>query len=75
MALAAVLGPKDPTPLDHYESVRNPLGRVARNLGFRLAGRVPLVQRRFAMNLSELAIRAQADPMPGPRARSKSVGT
>ena len=42
--------------LTRAATVRNPVARAARNLGFRLVGRVPLVQRRFAMNLSELTV-------------------
>jgi len=42
--------------LTRAATFRNPVARAARNLGFRLAGRVPLVQRRFAMNLSELTV-------------------
>jgi len=50
--------------LTRAATVRTPIGRAARNLGFRLAGQVPLVQRRFAMNLSELATGTRARPLP-----------
>jgi 2-polyprenyl-6-methoxyphenol hydroxylase-like FAD-dependent oxidoreductase len=49
-------------------TVRNPVARVARNLGFWVAGHLPPVQRLLAMNLSELATRA-----PGADAGSRDL--
>jgi 2-polyprenyl-6-methoxyphenol hydroxylase-like FAD-dependent oxidoreductase len=47
--------------LTRAATVRGPIGRALRNLGFRAAGHLPPVRRRFAMNLSELAT-APRDP-------------
>ena len=48
--------------LTHAATIRNPLARALRNVGFRGAGQIPPVRQRRAMNLSELATTPRARP-------------